>query len=80
MIRELNHLNLLICSLLCVSGLYSPPQVMPVNGISWSEESVEWFHTMVRNRTLYARLYPQGCEVTVELFFERGKIGAMRCS
>ncbi|TWW55099.1 RING finger protein 17 [Takifugu flavidus] len=52
--------------------------VMPVNGISWSEEAVEWFHTMVRNRTLYARLYPRGCEVTVELFFERGKIGAMR--
>lgn len=52
---------------------------MPVNGIGWSEEAVEWFHAMVHNRTLYARLYPQGCEVTVELFFERGKIGAMRC-
>lgn len=56
-----------------------PPQVMPVNGISWSEEAVEWFHTMVHNRTLYARLYPRGCEVTVELFLEKGKIGSMRC-
>lgn len=52
---------------------------MPVNGISWSEEAVEWFHTMVHNRTLYARLYPRGCEVTVELFLEKGKIGSMRC-
>lgn len=52
---------------------------MPVNGISWSEEAVEWFHMMVHNRTLYARLYPRGCEVTVELFFQRGMIGVMRC-
>lgn len=50
-----------------------------MNGISWTEEAVEWFHTMVHNRTLYARLYPRGCEVTVEMFFERGKIGSMRC-
>lgn len=56
-----------------------PPQVMPVNGISWSEEAVEWFHKMVHDRTLYARLFPRGCEVTVELFLERGKIGSMRC-
>lgn len=64
-----------ICSLLPLL----PPQVMPVNGISWSKEAVQWFHTMVHNRTLYARLYPRGCEVTVELFLEKGKIGSMRC-
>ncbi|XP_029917104.1 uncharacterized protein LOC115366039 isoform X2 [Myripristis murdjan] len=52
--------------------------VMPVNGKDWSEEAVGWFRAMVHNRTLYARLYPQGSKVTVELFLERGKIGAMR--
>lgn len=31
---------------------------------------------MVHNRTLYARLYPQGPKV--ELFLEKGKLGAMR--
>lgn len=33
---------------------------------------------MVHNRTLYARLYPQGPKVTVEMFLEKGKLGAMR--
>ncbi|XP_069553219.1 tudor domain-containing protein 6-like [Brachyistius frenatus] len=52
--------------------------VMPANGRDWSEEAVGWFKTMVHNRTLYARLYPQGSTVTVELFLEKGKLGAMR--
>ncbi|XP_031175218.1 uncharacterized protein LOC116064273 isoform X2 [Sander lucioperca] len=52
--------------------------VTPVNGSDWSEEAVGWFKTMVHNRTLYARLYPQGPKVTVELFLEKGKLGAMR--
>ncbi|XP_034545174.1 uncharacterized protein LOC117816899 isoform X2 [Notolabrus celidotus] len=52
--------------------------VTPVNGGDWSEEAVGWFQAMVHNRTLYARLYPQGPKVTVELFLEKGKLGAMR--
>ncbi|CAK6956442.1 uncharacterized protein LOC121902065 isoform X1 [Scomber scombrus] len=52
--------------------------VTPVNGRDWSEEAVGWFRAMVHNRTLYARLYPQGPKVTVELFLEKGKLGAMR--
>ncbi|XP_035524699.1 uncharacterized protein LOC118333247 [Morone saxatilis] len=52
--------------------------VTPVNGSDWSEEAVDWFQAMVHNRTLYARLYPQGPKVTVELFLEKGKLGAMR--
>ncbi|XP_047441832.1 uncharacterized protein LOC125008584 [Mugil cephalus] len=52
--------------------------VTPVNGTDWSEEAVGWFKAMVHNRKLYARLYPQGPKVTVELFLERGKLGAMR--
>ncbi|XP_068441016.1 connexin 31.7 isoform X2 [Clinocottus analis] len=52
--------------------------VTPVNGSDWSEEAVGWFKAMVHNRTLYARLYPQGPKVTVELFLEKGKLGAMR--
>ncbi|CAJ1058101.1 uncharacterized protein LOC117816899 isoform X1 [Xyrichtys novacula] len=52
--------------------------VTPVNGGVWSEEAVGWFQAMVHNRTLYARLYPQGPKVTVELFLEKGKLGAMR--
>lgn len=55
-----------------------PPKVTPVNGSDWSKEAVGWFQAMVHNRTLYARLYPQGTKVTVELFFEKGKLGAMR--
>lgn len=49
-----------------------------MNGCEWSEEAVVWFRAMVHNRTLYARLYPQGPKVTVELFLEKGKLGAMR--
>ncbi|KAI3351885.1 hypothetical protein L3Q82_020715 [Scortum barcoo] len=52
--------------------------VTPVNGKDWSEEAVVWFQAMVHSRTLYARLYPQGPKVTVELFLEKGKLGAMR--
>ncbi|XP_037637080.1 uncharacterized protein LOC119494922 [Sebastes umbrosus] len=52
--------------------------VTPVNGSDWSEEAVGWFKAMVHNRTLFARLYPQGPKVTVELFLEKGKLGAMR--
>ncbi|KAK5897274.1 hypothetical protein CesoFtcFv8_010348 [Champsocephalus esox] len=52
--------------------------VTPVNGSDWSEEAVGWFRDMVDNRTLYARLYPQGPKVTVELFLEKGKLRAMR--
>lgn len=52
--------------------------VMPVNGRDWSEEAVGWFKATVHNRTLYARLYPQEGKVTVELFMEKGKLGAMR--
>ncbi|XP_073342567.1 uncharacterized protein [Pagrus major] len=52
--------------------------VTPVNGSDWSKQAVGWFQTMVHNRTLYARLYPQGPNVTVELFLEKGKLGAMR--
>ncbi|XP_054453234.1 uncharacterized protein LOC129089865 [Anoplopoma fimbria] len=52
--------------------------VTPVYGSDWSEEAVGWFKAMVHNRTLYARLYPQGPKVTVELFLEKGKLGAMR--
>ncbi len=50
-----------------------------MNGRDWSEEAVGWFQAMVHNRTLYSRLYPQGPKVTVELFLEKGKLGAMRC-
>ncbi|KAM6923473.1 uncharacterized protein FYW49_005927 [Xenentodon cancila] len=52
--------------------------VMPVNGRHWSEEAVGWVKAMVHNRTLHARVYPQGPTVTAELFLERGKLGAMR--
>ncbi|KAF7229577.1 putative LOC107395772-like protein [Nothobranchius furzeri] len=52
--------------------------VSPVNGGGWSEEAVSWFKAMVHNRRLYARLNPQGPTVTVELFLEKGKLGAMR--
>lgn len=55
-----------------------PPKVTPVNGSDWSMEAVGWFQAMVHNRTLYARLYPQGPKVTVEMFLEKGKLGAMR--
>lgn len=50
----------------------------PINGTDWTEEAVGWFKAMVHDRTLYARMYPQGPTVTVELFLEKGKLGAMR--
>ncbi|MED6250003.1 hypothetical protein ATANTOWER_022993 [Ataeniobius toweri] len=52
--------------------------VTPINGRDWTEEAVGWFKAMVHDRTLYARFYPQGPTVTVELFLEKGKLGAMR--
>ncbi|KAF7707202.1 uncharacterized protein LOC124386391 [Silurus meridionalis] len=54
--------------------------VKPVNGKSWSTEAVSWFKDKVNKRTLYARLYPAESRVIVELFLEKGKIGAMRRS
>ncbi|XP_053361305.1 tudor domain-containing protein 1-like isoform X1 [Clarias gariepinus] len=54
--------------------------VKPVNGESWSTEAVIWFKEKVNKRTLYARLYPEENGVIVELFMEKGKIGAMRRS
>ncbi|KAM9470051.1 tudor domain-containing protein 5-like isoform 3-T4 [Clarias gariepinus] len=54
--------------------------VKPVNGESWSAEAVIWFKEKVNKRTLYARLYPEENGVIVELFMEKGKIGAMRRS
>ncbi|XP_053486359.1 uncharacterized protein LOC128611109 isoform X1 [Ictalurus furcatus] len=54
--------------------------VKPVNGESWSTEAVSWFKDTVNKRTLYARFYPEGSRVLVELFMEKGKIGAMRRS
>lgn len=65
-------------SLSLFSDLLPPLQVRPVNGRDWTEEAVDWFKAMVHGRTLYARLYPQGLAVSVELFLERGKLGAMR--
>ncbi|KAI4873436.1 hypothetical protein NFI96_007170 [Prochilodus magdalenae] len=52
--------------------------VNPVNGQNWSAEAIHWFKDKVNGRTLYARLYPEGSKVMVELFMEKGKIGAMR--
>lgn len=71
-IKEINYLS----SWFFV--LFPSPQVTPVNGSEWSKEAVGWFQAMVHNRTLYARLYPEGPKVTVELFLEKGKLGAMR--
>ncbi|XP_028315812.1 uncharacterized protein LOC114471298 isoform X2 [Gouania willdenowi] len=52
--------------------------VVPVTGNHWSQQSVSWFRALVHNRTLYARLYPHGNNIAVELYLERGKLGAMR--
>ena len=49
-----------------------------MDGRYWSEEAVDWFRATVDNRTLYARLYPQGSRVMAELFLDRGKIGTTR--
>ncbi|KAK9963499.1 hypothetical protein ABG768_006681 [Culter alburnus] len=49
--------------------------VRPVNGETWSFEAISWFKSKVLSKTLYARIYP---EEEVELFMEKGKIGAMR--
>lgn len=52
--------------------------VSPVNGRDWSDDAVGWFRHMVHKRTLYARLYPEGHRMLVDLFLEKGKIEAMR--
>lgn len=49
-----------------------------MNGSEWSEVSVAWLRTMVHNRILYARFYPTGPKVTVELYLERGRLGTVR--
>ncbi|XP_072290328.1 uncharacterized protein [Eucyclogobius newberryi] len=60
------------------AGQVSLAHVSPVNSRGWSEEAVDWFRDMVHKRTLYARLYPEGNRVTVELFLEKGNFQAMR--
>ncbi|XP_056626095.1 uncharacterized protein LOC130438271 isoform X2 [Triplophysa dalaica] len=52
--------------------------VRPVNGENWSSEAISWFKSKVKKKTLYARLFPERGNVLVELFMEKGKIGAMR--
>ncbi|XP_061089977.1 uncharacterized protein LOC133123522 [Conger conger] len=52
--------------------------VSPVNGQDWTPDAVSWFKDKVNGRTLYARLYSQGKDFRIELFMEKGKIGAMR--
>ncbi|XP_052342902.1 uncharacterized protein LOC118379718 [Oncorhynchus keta] len=54
--------------------------VRPVDVCGWTQQAVYWFRDMVGNRTLYARLYPQGerHNPMVELFMEKGKLGSMR--
>ncbi|KAK0140809.1 Tudor domain-containing protein 1 [Merluccius polli] len=52
--------------------------VTPAEGSQWTEQAVSWFKAMVENRTLYARLYPLDSTITVQLFLEKGKMGAMR--
>lgn len=54
--------------------------VRPVDVCGWTQQAVYWFKDMVGNRTLYARLYPQGerHNPMVELFMEKGKLGSMR--
>lgn len=50
----------------------------PVSGENWSSEAISWMKSKVKKKTLYARLYPEKGKVLVELFMEKGKIGAMR--
>ncbi|KAL4630844.1 hypothetical protein GN956_G16418 [Arapaima gigas] len=52
--------------------------VSPAEGQEWSAEAVSWFKDKVNGRVLYARMFPRGTRVTVELFTEKGKIGVMR--
>ncbi|KAM8848638.1 uncharacterized protein ACB058_012260 isoform 1-T2 [Synchiropus picturatus] len=52
--------------------------VAPVNGTDWSEEAVDWFREITRSRIFFARLYSKNSGVTVELFLEKGNLGAMR--
>ncbi|XP_064829093.1 tudor domain-containing protein 1-like [Oncorhynchus masou masou] len=54
--------------------------VRPVDVCGWTQQAIYWFRDMVGNRTLYARLYPQGERHSpkVELFMEKGKLGSMR--
>ncbi|KAG8004138.1 KH domain-containing protein akap-1 [Nibea albiflora] len=75
---DIKHLTPELAILPLQAVQVSLANVTPVHGRDWSEEAVSWFQAMVHNRTLYARLYPQGPKVTVELFLEKGKLGAMR--
>ncbi|KAJ3587629.1 hypothetical protein NHX12_011226 [Muraenolepis orangiensis] len=52
--------------------------VTPVEGRRWTEQAVSWFKAVVEKRTLYARLHPLGSALSVQLFPEKGKMGAMR--
>ncbi|KAJ8255452.1 hypothetical protein GJAV_G00205030 [Gymnothorax javanicus] len=52
--------------------------VSPSSGTEWTPDAVSWFKGKVMGRVLYARLYPQRKNVRIELFLEKGKIGAMR--
>ncbi|XP_077433421.1 uncharacterized protein LOC144058776 [Vanacampus margaritifer] len=67
-----------MCSLPLQATQVSMANVIPINGTDWSEEAVDWFRAMVHNRTFYARIYTNEPGVSVELFLEKGKLGAMR--
>ncbi|XP_057706758.1 uncharacterized protein LOC130924312 isoform X2 [Corythoichthys intestinalis] len=75
---NLKELSPEMCNLPLQALQVSMANVFPINGTDWSEEAVDWFKEMVYNRTLYARIFTQAPNVSVELFLERGKLGAMR--
>ncbi|KAM9834680.1 uncharacterized protein ACBT44_013333 [Syngnathus typhle] len=64
-----------MCNLPLQSMQVSMANVTPINGTDWSEQAVDWFKAMVHNRSFYARIYT---DASVELFLEKGKLGAMR--
>ncbi|XP_061691336.1 connexin 27.5 isoform X3 [Syngnathoides biaculeatus] len=67
-----------MCNLPLQSMKVSLANVIPINGTNWSEEAVDWFRRMVHNRVFYARIYTHGPRASVELYLEKGKLGAMR--
>ncbi|XP_019725431.1 uncharacterized protein LOC109515836 isoform X2 [Hippocampus comes] len=75
---NLKELSAGMCKLPLQSMQVSMANVIPKNGTDWTEEAVDWFREMVHNRTFYARIYTDGPGVSVELFLEKGKLGAMR--
>ncbi|XP_035506335.2 uncharacterized protein LOC118319802 isoform X2 [Scophthalmus maximus] len=79
-LKNTKELTLEMATLPLQAAQVSLADVTPVNGRDWSEQAVGWFKAMVHNRTFYARSYPQGLKLTVELFLEKGKLGAMRRS